>query len=109
MIIEEIPRVNQDKSHRAALYQKKIEISGTGITNAFQIPLTLISTNGISITTSGAASVYATNYSEEDVENDIAEWGLWDGESLFSNAITFLYIDNPSGDSTVVVSILGSV
>jgi hypothetical protein len=57
----------------------------------------------ISIYNSGSSTFYFTNSSEDDIENNLANWVAWDGISDINKALTSFYVDNTSGGSNIIV------
>ena len=98
-----------DINNQASLYLKSITLADAGESNAIFLPICRIDNIGISNTAEGV-EVYATFANKEDIEDDTADWDLWNGSDLLNFAITAIkIINNSGGEATTRLSVRGSL
>lgn len=83
-------------------FYKELRLRGVQTSGAVVLPPEAISE--IAIHQTGNANIYLTNYLLLKVENDTAQWQLYDGTSEINTGITAIYCDNLSGNSNVMIT-----
>lgn len=84
--------------------ESKLNLSSGQTSDKYTLPTNDI--DGISIMFTGTPSIYFTNYSVEDIQNETALYELWDGTSEISNLVTGFYVVNSGVSCEIMIRIL---
>ena len=106
MIVQDLRRDGWWISQNGSIFSYTKTFTGVENSNAIILPIQKI--YSISVQSQNDLKVYATAYTKESIENDTAEWVLWNGTDQFSLGITAFKFVNTTGTNKLQLTVKGS-